>query len=300
VPGGSVEEITGALRGRRALVVDDNQINRWILLRQLSGWGMDVCAAASGAEALAMVGDGLRLDVAVLDLVMPEMDGVSVAQELTRRFDGRVPLVLLSSAGAGEARAIAAGRGASADLFATVLTKPARATALLNALYAAVAGTRRGGRTAPVVTAADPDVEARSTLRILLAEDHAINQKVLLKMLARAGYEADVAANGVEVLAALDRAPYDVVLMDVQMPEMDGLEATRRLRARAPGSNRPYVIALTANAMQEDREVCLAAGMDDYASKPVRPAELFAALERAAHALGMGDRRATDPAAVAS
>jgi signal transduction histidine kinase/DNA-binding response OmpR family regulator len=295
VPCGSVEEIAGALRGRRALIVDDNQINRWILLRQLSGWGMEVRAAASGAEALAMIDDGTPVDVAVLDLVMPEMDGVSVAQEIGRRFAGAVPSVLLSSAGAGEARALAAARGAGSDLFASVLTKPARTTALLNALYAALAGTRRGNR-ATTVAAADPGRAQQSPLRILLAEDHVINQKVILKMLARDGYQADVAANGLEVLDALERAPYDVVLMDVQMPEMDGLEATRRLRARPDGARRPYVIALTANAMQEDREVCLAAGMDDYASKPVRPAELSSALERAADALGVTTDRAAKPA----
>ena len=302
LPGRSGAEVADAVRGRRALGVDDNQINRWMLLRQLSSWGRDVRAAASGADALAMVRGGLPLDVAVLDLVMPEMDGVTVAQEIARLRDGTVPLVLLSSAGAAEARSIAAGRGAADGLFATVLTKPARASALQNALFAALAGPARAARTrrpdaAPA--AADHDLARRMPLRILLAEDNAINQKVLLKMLARAGYQADVAANGLEVLSALERAPYDVVLMDVQMPEMDGLEATRRLRARG-STRRPWVIALTANAMHEDRDACLDAGMDDYASKPVRPAELFAALERGARRLGVAVAAAPDERSVAS
>jgi signal transduction histidine kinase/DNA-binding response OmpR family regulator len=299
----SSEDVASVLRGRRALIVDDNQINRWILLRQLTGWGMDVRAAASGNEALAMVRGGLPLDVAVLDLVMPEMDGVSVAQEIERLRARAVPLLLLSSAGAAEARAIAASRGATSDLFATVLTKPARSAALQNALFAALAGKHRETRTRhadPAPVEADRDLAQRLPLRILLAEDNAINQKVLLKMLARAGYAADVAGNGLEVLAALDRVPYDVVLMDVQMPEMDGLEATRQLRANGTGVRPVYVIALTANAMHEDRELCLAAGMDDYASKPVRPAELFAALERGARQLGIEPRTPGEDRAAAS
>jgi CheY-like chemotaxis protein len=183
-----------------------------------------------------------------------------------------------------------------------VLTKPARASVLQNALLAALAGPVRVPRTrqtdaAPA--AADHDLADRMPLRILLAEDNAINQKVLLKMLARAGYQADVAANGLEVLTALERVSYDVVLMDVQMPEMDGLEATRRLRARA-GTRRPWVIALTANAMHEDRDACLEAGMDDYASKPVPPATLFAALERGARSLGIPPAAAPDARSVAS
>ena len=303
LPCGSSEEIASALRGRRALVVDDNQINRWILLRQLSGWGMDVRAAASGIEALAMVRGGLPLDVAVLDLVMPDMDGVGVAQEIERLRDRAVPMLLLSSAGAAEARSLAAARGAGSDLFTAVLTKPARAASLQNALFTALAGKTHGTRTRradPAPSAADRDLARRMPLRILLAEDNAVNQKVLLKMLARAGYAADVAGNGLEVLAALEHAPYDVVLMDVQMPEMDGLEATRGLRARGGDARQPYVIALTANAMQEDRDLCLAAGMDDYASKPVRPAELFAALERGARALGRVPEAPEDGQAVAS
>ena len=303
LPCGSSKEIASALRGRRALVVDDNQINRWILLRQLSGWGIDVRAAESGSEALAMVRGGLPLDVAVLDLVMPDMDGVGVAQEIERLRDRAVPMLLLSSAGAAEARSLAAARGAGSDLFTAVLTKPARAASLQNALFTALAGKTHGTRTRradPAPSAADRDLASRMPLRILLAEDNAVNQKVLLKMLARAGYAADVAGNGLEVLAALERAPYDVVLMDVQMPEMDGLEATRGLRARGGDAPQPYVIALTANAMQEDRDLCLAAGMDDYASKPVRPAELFAALERGARALGRVPEAPEDGQAVAS
>jgi CheY-like chemotaxis protein len=129
--------------------------------------------------------------------------------------------------------------------------------------------------------AIDAHMAERRPLRILLAEDNAINQKVALRTLERLGYRADLAANGLEAIAALDRQAYDVVLMDMQMPEMDGLEATRHLRAHLPAARQPWIIAMTANAMQGDREICLSAGMDDYVSKPVRTEDLVAALERA-------------------
>jgi CheY-like chemotaxis protein len=179
------------------------------------------------------------------------------------------------------------GEGIPAGLFAANLTKPIRPSALFDALHAVFAAQPQP----PVPAAAekpslDPDMAAEHPLRILLAEDNAVNQKLALRLLSQMGYRADVAANGLEAIQAVERQQYDVILMDVQMPEMDGLEATRHICARWPrprrlGGERPRIIAMTANAMQGDREMCLEAGMDDYLAKPIRVDELKAALKRA-------------------
>jgi CheY-like chemotaxis protein len=187
-----------------------------------------------------------------------------------------MPLILLSSLG-GYGREIPAG------LFAASLTKPLKASALFDSLMGVFArGVPRAPGPAPAGMPDHPDAQMaqRLPLRILLAEDYVVNQKLALRLLAQMGYRADVAANGLEAIQALERQPYDVVLMDVQMPEMDGLEATRQIRARWPAAEQPRIIAMTANAVQGDREICLEAGMDDYVSKPIRAAELIQALNR--------------------
>jgi PAS domain S-box-containing protein len=260
------------LAGRRVLVVDDSATNRRILELQARSWGLDVLAAASAAEALEALGRGERFDAAVLDLQMPGVDGVALAAAIrSLGAAGQMPLILLTSLGAGSATA-------SAE-FAARLTKPVKASHLFNALVEALGGAPAAAaeRPAPVV---DAGLAERHPLRILIAEDFAVNQKVALGLLDKMGYRADAVANGVEAVEALRRRPYDVVLMDVQMPEMDGLEATRRIRREWPERFQPRVIAMTATAMRGDRERCLEAGMDDYISKPVRIEELQAALMR--------------------
>jgi CheY-like chemotaxis protein len=204
-------------------------------------------------------------------MMMPDLDGLGLAREIRRhRDEHELPLVLLTSLG----------RLPEADLsraFTSQLTKPIRASQLYNALLKALAERPRDEQ---AESAAEESKPIQSSLRILLAEDNAVNQKVALKLLDQLGYRADVVSNGLEALDALDRQRYDVVLMDVQMPELDGLDATRRIRLRWSAEARPYVVAMTANAMPEDREACRAAGMDDYVAKPIRPEELAAALSR--------------------
>jgi PAS domain S-box-containing protein len=259
------------LEGKRMLVVDDNATNREILSRQARAWGMNVEAVELPSEALARIRAGDRYDVAVIDMQMPDMDGFSLAREI-RTVDIELPLVLTTSLGrVREAR--------SATDFAAQLTKPVRASALYEALTE-ILGVRAAERAAAGDGGTVGERAEHLPLRILLAEDNAVNQKLALLLLEKLGYGADVVTNGLEALEALERQAYDVVLMDVQMPELDELGATRRIVERWPAGRRPRIIAMTANAMAEDREACFEAGMEDYVAKPIQPEELAAALAR--------------------
>ncbi|MBM3134229.1 MAG: GAF domain-containing protein [Chloroflexi bacterium] len=261
------------LRGKRLLIVDDNATNRRILTLQTRAWGLLVRDTASPQEALEWLRRGDPFDLAILDMRMPEMDGTTLAAEIRKLRDARaLPLVLLSSLGGYET-------GVEAGVFAASLMKPLRPSALFDALMGVFAAQPQVAEKAALARPTlDAEMATRYPLRILLAEDNAVNQKLALRLLAQMGYRADVAANGLEAIQALERQPYDVILMDVQMPEMDGLEATRHICARWPRGQRPRIIAMTANVMQGDREMCLEAGMDDYLGKPIRVAELVAAL----------------------
>jgi len=268
----SLDDALPRLAGKRILVVDDNATNREIVTRHARSWGMEPVAAELPAAALQLIAGGEHFDVAVLDMMMPDMDGIALAREIRRHRDERdLPLLLLTSLGRlPQAR--------STGEFSAQLAKPIKASQLYNALVQVLAGAADEGEAVQVPA----DGNTVSTpLRILLAEDNAMNQVVALRLLERLGYGADVVWNGLEALEALDRKPYDVVLMDVQMPELDGLDASRRIGERWPADIRPRIIAMTANAMPEDREACLAAGMDDYVAKPIRADELAKALKRA-------------------
>jgi PAS domain S-box-containing protein len=263
------------LRGKRVLVVDDNATNRRIVTAHLEIWGLTSRASESPLESLEWVRAGERFDLAILDMHMPEMDGIALARAIRQAPAGAtLPLVLFTSLGRREARAEDEG-------FAAYLHKPIKPSQLFDSLVSVLAdqpihvATGRSAR-----SELDPDMAGRHPLRILLAEDNAVNQKVALRLLAQMGYRADVAANGLEAIEAVERQTYDVVLMDVQMPELDGFEASREINRRWPGGGRPRIVAMTANAMQGDRELCVAAGMDDYVAKPIRVEELVAALER--------------------
>jgi CheY-like chemotaxis protein len=264
-----------ALAGKRALIVDDNATNRRLLVLQTGKWGMQPRDTESPDEALRWLQAGERFDLGIVDMHMPQMDGLALARRI-REGAHAFPLVLFSSLGRREA-------GADAALFAAFLHKPLHQSQLFDTLVgllvpeAAAAALPSERRAA----AADPGLAARHPLRILVAEDNAVNQKLAIKLLQQLGYRADVAANGVEAIECVERQPYDLVLMDVQMPEMDGLEATRRIVARWAASGRPRIVAMTANAMAGDREECLAAGMDDYLTKPIRVEALVQALQNA-------------------
>ena len=273
-----------SLRGKRVLVVDDNATNRRILAAHLDAWGMTVRATGSPRESLGWIRADERFDVGILDMHMPEMDGVALAREIRGHPAGTaLPLVLFTSLGRREARAEEEG-------FAAYLHKPIKPSQLFDALATVLAERpvhmrERGAPRGEL----DPDMARRHPLRILLAEDNVVNQKVALRILGQMGYRADVAGNGLEAIDAVARQTYDVVLMDVQMPELDGFEASRELNRRWPGE-RPRIVAMTANAMQGDRELCAAAGMDDYVAKPIRVEELVAALERSSRRPEVGGR----------
>lgn len=278
--GSEVETSAGKnVTGRRLLVVEDNATNRRILVELATAWGMHVRAASSGAEALTWLRAGESFDLAVIDLYMPEMSGETLAQEIQRIGQlSALPLVLMSPYAVREELS-------ETHLFAAFITKPAKPLQLLNTFVSVLQGKQAGERPSTVHPFANQAAANLVTHRehLLLAEDNTVNQKVALSMLRKLGYRADVAADGGEVLEALERQHYDVILMDVQMPEMDGLAATRAIIQRWPDPEaRPRIIALTANAMVGDREACLAAGMNDYVSKPIKLGELAAALERQA------------------
>jgi PAS domain S-box-containing protein len=268
------------LGGLRVLVVDDNEANRRILHEQVVSWGMRNGAAEDGYQALEVLrlaaGEGEPYDLAIVDMRMPGMDGV----ELTRAIKADPALsptrvVLLTSVGEDVGRkAREAGVEAS-------LAKPVKQSQLYDCL-ASVAGLRdqTEGETPSPAPNEEAGARARKGVRVLLAEDNPVNQTVALRMLERLGYDADVASDGVEAVEALSRREYAAVLMDVQMPEMDGYEATAAVRGREDAAARTPIIAMTANALEGDRDKALTAGMDDYVPKPVKLETLGAVLER--------------------
>jgi CheY-like chemotaxis protein len=262
------------LRGKRLLVVDDNATNRRIVSLQSQAWGMLVRATASPQEALAWISHGDPFDLAILDMQMPEMDGQMLAKEIRKQRNSKqLPIVLFSSLSTRE-------DALDAQLFVAHLLKPLKPSALYDVMMNVFEAAPRENRTKLTIRNIDSGMALRLPLRILLAEDNVVNQKLAMRLLSQMGYRADLAANGIEAIQSLERQMYDVILMDVQMPELDGLEAARRICARWPRQERPQIVAMTANAMQGDRERCLEAGMDDYVSKPINVEELVTALTR--------------------
>jgi GAF domain-containing protein/DNA-binding response OmpR family regulator len=284
MPGSALRDLRGlqpALTGKRALIVDDNATNRHILTLQLHNWGLQTRDTKLPSQALEWIKQDDKFDLAILDMEMPEMDGVMLARQIRKLPQGSaLPLVLFSSLGRRET-------GDGAELFNAFLAKPIKPSQVFDTLAGLFGEQPVETRTAPSKPKMDPEMAKNHPLRILLAEDILVNQKLALRLLQQMGYNADVASNGLEAIQSVERQTYDLVLMDVQMPEMDGLEASRRICARWPRGERPVIIAMTANAMQGDREMCLEAGMDDYVSKPIRPEELMEALR---HVSPIGSR----------
>jgi CheY-like chemotaxis protein len=276
--------IPASLVGKRVLVVDDHAVSLEILTHQLRAWEMIPLAVSSGVEALERVAAGDLFDLAILDRYMPEMDGVELAARLRQEENGaQLPLVMLSS--------IDHSSPQIKELrFAALLSKPVKEHLLYKTLVNILGQEVSLARSEVAASRFDSTMAERIPLQILLAEDNVTNQRVALHILARLGYRADVVANGVEVLQALARVDYDVILMDVQMPIMDGLEATRLIAAQWPAEQRPYIIALTAHALTGDDKYFLAAGMNDYISKPVQVDTLVAALKRSRKAVELMGR----------
>jgi PAS domain S-box-containing protein len=271
------------IRGLKILVVDDNATNRAVLREQLSSWGCLAKEAPSGEEALS----GLRkaadaknpFHVAILDMEMPDMDGAMLGGIIKKEPAlCETVLVMLTSKG---------NRGDSKRMqeigFAAYLTKPIKSSQLRDCLGVVVARKphETGTRLMHIVTRHSVAEHRKRRIRILVAEDNILNQKIALKVLERIGYRADAVANGKEVLSALEKIPYDLILMDVQMPEMDGFEATAAIRRKeSEGGKHIPIIAMTAHAMKGDRQRCLEAGMDDYIPKPIQPQNLVDAIDR--------------------
>ncbi|HOX56557.1 MAG TPA: response regulator [Candidatus Paceibacterota bacterium] len=287
------------LTDTRVLIVDDNATSCRFLTSQARNWGMQARATQKPSQALEWVQAGESFDLAIIDLQMPGMDGIALAGEIRKLPGGSaLPLVLLTTVGVHSdypesARA----------LFAGSLNKPIKLSQLHEIVLRIISGSKPTiPKAAAVSTNIESSLACRLPLRVLLCDDNVVNQKVAMRLLQQMGYRSDLASNGLEALAALDRQPYDLIFMDVMMPEMDGLEATRLIRkrqtqpARFPNYKSPLVIvAMTASAMQGDREKCLAAGMDDYVAKPVRLDDVRAIVERWAAVAGKTEAPASPP-----
>jgi len=260
------------LKGRSLLIVDDNATNRLIISRQVAAWGMEPHPYAAPLEALNTLRDNAQFDAAILDMQMPNMDGLTLAREIRKLANGAsLPLIMLTSLGRRPDENNEIG-------FIAQLNKPIKPSHIYDALISAFSDRPRAIRQKVSKPAFDVTFSQQHPLRILIAEDNVINQKVAVGILQRMGYRPDVVGNGLEILEALKRQEYDVILLDIQMPEMDGEEAARYIGQDLPKAKRPRLIAMTANALQGDREKYLSSGMDDYISKPVRPEELKRAL----------------------
>jgi two-component system sensor histidine kinase/response regulator len=259
------------LEGKRVLVVDDNSTNRNILKRQMELWKLVPTMASSGEWALGLLANMPAFDLILLDMQMPKIDGIQLAT-LIKEAHPSLPIILLSSIG--DER----GKNHS-KLFSSILTKPVKQNMLcnhiINSLRATTTQTWHEKQVARVLSA---DFAKKHPMRILIAEDNPVNQKLAERVLHKLGYKVTIAATGAEAVQCTKQGLYDLILMDIQMPELDGLQATQQIKMLA--AEQPVIIAMTANAMQADRDACLRAGLDDYISKPIKLDGLVKLLEK--------------------
>jgi signal transduction histidine kinase/CheY-like chemotaxis protein/HPt (histidine-containing phosphotransfer) domain-containing protein len=251
-------------RNKRVLIVDDNETNRQILTLQCRNWGMLTRAASNGKEALNWIKALDPFDLAVLDMQMPEMDGLELSKRIRAyRTKEELPIIMLTSVGRQEIN-----EKDLDNIFSFFVSKPIKQSSLYNMILSIFSNEEK------IESIFKPRqqtarIAEEIPLKILVAEDNIINQKLIVKILSQMGYVADVVSNGLEVIEALKRQRYDLIFMDVQMPEMDGLETTRNILKNWKPNDRPIIIAMTANVMHGDREMCIDAGMDDYIGKPI-------------------------------
>ena len=263
------------LANRRLLIVDDNETNIRMLTLLAARWGLVARGTQSTEEALNWLRDGEQFDLAILDMQMPGMDGLRLAAEIRKlELNPALPLVLLTSMG------VSASSPEFAGTFASCLTKPVKPAQLLEVLVRVLADTQPEPERKHAAKL-DPLLARRLPLRVLVCDDNAVSQKVAVRLLQQMGYRPDLAGNGNQALDHLDAQAFDLVLMDVLMPQMNGLETARHIRLRqAEAARHPTyagpiaIVAMTACALPGDREKCLEAGMDDYLSKPIKREEL--------------------------
>ncbi len=260
------------LAGKKVMIVDDNKTNLKILNVQLNQWKLAPVITNSAKEALTLFENDNSISLIITDMEMPGMDGIALAKAI-RKKGSIVPVILLSSIG-DETRA------KNANLFSSILVKPAKQHHLCQGILSALSQQPARLAESKPISILHEDFAKLHPLEILVAEDNLINQKFVARILSKLGYTGDLAENGEQALRKLEAKKYDIILMDIQMPVMDGLEATKAIRAANPAQ--PYIVAMTANAMAEDKEVCLQSGMDDYLTKPMKPEELMNVLQKAA------------------
>ncbi len=262
------------LKGKKILIVDDTQTNRRLLEYQTKSWNMIPTLFSSGQETLEYFKSNNHFDIALLDMQMPGMDGLSLAKEIRKiTKDKPFPMLMLSSLGQ-----MQKDNKEISELFAAYLLKPIKKSQIFKSLLNVLERRNIEDRFESRKVLLDSEIADKRPLSILIAEDNIVNQKVVSRMLKKMGYTTDIVNNGAEALSALEKTNYDVILMDVQMPVMGGIEATKQIRKEYTGDYYPGIIALTANAMQGDREKCINAGMDDYISKPINVKDLIGAL----------------------